>query len=178
MLGEEAAMAVLFQEMIPSQASGVVHTLDASGRESDCLVIFAAWGLGRTVVEGKGPADRYVVERDFPHRIRSQEIACKAKLVRARSGGGEEEAAVPPEDQGRETLSEAAVEALGRWALILERYFKRPQEIECAIDVGTVGFCRPGLADPQAQGPLPQDICETWCPLPVLIQDVGVGPCR
>ncbi len=134
MLGEEAAMAVLCQEMIPSLASGVVHTLDVSGQESDCLVIFASWGLGRTVVEGKGPTDRYVVERDFPHRIRSQEIARKEKLVRAMTGGGEEEVPVPPEDQGRETLSEATVEALGRWALILERYFKRPQEIECAID--------------------------------------------
>ena len=71
MLGEEAAMAVLCQEMMPSRASGVMHTLDVSGQESDCLVIFASWGLGRTVVEGQGPADRYVVERDFPHRIRS-----------------------------------------------------------------------------------------------------------
>ena len=95
MLGEEAAMAVLCQEMIPSRASGVVHTLDVSGRESDCLVIFASWGLGRTVVEGQGPVDRYVVERDFPHRIRSQEIARKEKLVRAMAGGGEEEVPVP-----------------------------------------------------------------------------------
>ena len=93
MLGEEAAMAVLCQEMIPSQASGVVHTLDVSGRESDCLVIFAAWGLGRTVVEGKGPVDRYVVERDFPHRIRSQEIAQQSQtgsghVRRGRRGSG------------------------------------------------------------------------------------------
>ena len=105
MLGEEAAMGVLCQEMIPSRASGVVHTLDVSGQESDCLVIYASWGLGRTVVEGKGPTDRYVVERDLPHRIRFQEIAQKEKLVRAMTGGGEEEVRVPPEDQGRGTLS-------------------------------------------------------------------------
>ncbi|MDO9531121.1 MAG: PEP/pyruvate-binding domain-containing protein [Deltaproteobacteria bacterium] len=176
MLGEEAAMAVLCQEMIPSQASGVVHTLDVSGRENDCLVFFAAWGLGRTVVEGKGPVDRYVVERDFPHRIRSQEIAQKEKLVRAMAGGGEEEAAVAPEDQSRETLSEATVEALGRWALILERYFKRPQEIECAIDAA--GNCwvlqARGLQIPKPKVPLPQDICETCARYPILIQDVGV----
>jgi pyruvate,water dikinase len=169
-------MAVLCQEMISSQASGVLHTLDVSGRESDCLVIYAAWGLGRTVVEGKGPLDRYVVERDFPHRIRSQEIACKAKLVRAMAGGGEEEAAVAPEDQSRETLSEATVEALGRWALILERYFKRPQEIECAIDAAGNGWVLQAralqLSKPKV--PLPQDICQTCALYPVLIQDVGV----
>jgi pyruvate,water dikinase len=176
MLGEEAAMAVLCQEMIPSRASGVVHTLDVGGQESDCLVIFASWGLGRTVVEGKGSTDRYVVERDFPHRIRSQEIAQKEKLVRAMTGGGEEEVPVPPEDQGRETLSEATIEALGRWALILERYFKRPQEIECAID--QAGNCwvlqARALQIPKPKVPLRQDICETCALYPVLIQDTGV----
>ena len=176
MLGEEAAMAVLCQEMIPSQASGVIHTLDVSGQESDCLVIFASWGLGRTVVEGKGPTDRYVVERDFPHRIRSQEIAQKEKLVRAMTGGGEEEVPVPPEDQGRETLSEATVEALGRWALILERYFKRPQEIECAIDQAGNSWVLQAraLQVPKPKVPLRQDICETCALYPVLIQDIGV----
>jgi len=176
MLGEEAAMAVLCQEMIPSRASGVVHTLDVSGRESDCLVMFASWGLGRTVVEGTGPADRYVVERDFPHRIRSQEIARKEKLVRAMAGGGEEEVPVPGEDQSRETLSEATVEALGRWALILERYFKRPQEIECAIDQAGNGWVLQArsLQLPKPTAPLRQDICETCALYPILIQDVGV----
>jgi len=176
MLGEEAAMAVLCQEMIPSRASGLVHTLDVSGVERDCLVIFAAWGLGRTVVEAKGPFDRYVVERDYPHRIRSQEIARKEKLLQAMAGGGEEEVPVPPEDQSRPTLSEAAIESLVRWALILERYFKRPQEIEWAVD--QEGNCwvlqSRALQLPKAVTPPPQDICETCALYPILIRDVGV----
>ena len=83
---------------------------------------------------------------------------------------------VPPEDQSRETLSEATVEALGRWALILERYFKRPQEIECAIDAAGNGWVLQAraLQIPKPKVPLPQDICETCALYPVLIQDVGV----
>ncbi len=176
MLGEEAAMAVLCQEMIPCRASGVVHTVDVGGLEGDCLVIFASWGLGRTVVEDKGPADRYVVERDFPHGIRSREIARKEKQFLAMAGGGEEQVPVPLEDQSRETLSEATIETLGRWALILERYFKRPQEIECALD--QEGHCwvlqSRALQLSKPAEPLRQDICETCALYPILVQDVGV----
>ncbi|MGA9753571.1 MAG: PEP/pyruvate-binding domain-containing protein [Desulfobaccales bacterium] len=176
MLGEEAAMAVLCQEMIPCRASGVVHTVDVGGLEGDCLVIFASWGLGRTVVEGKGPTDRYVVERDFPHGIRSREIARKEKQFQAMAGGGEEEVPVPPEDQSRETLSEATIETLGRWALILERYFKLPQEIEYALD--QEGHCwvlqSRALQISKPAAPPRQDICETCALYPILVQDVGV----
>jgi len=176
MLGEEAAMAVLCQEMIPGRASGVVHTMDVSGQERDCLVAFAAWGLGRTVVEGKGPVDRYVVERDFPHAIRFQEIARKEKQLREMAGGGEEEVPVPAEDQGRETLSEADIGTLVRFALTLERYFKRPQEIEWALD--QEGQCwvlqSRALQFPKPPAPLPQDICETCALYAILIQDTGV----
>jgi pyruvate,water dikinase len=176
MLGEEAAMAVLCQEMIPSRASGVIHTLDVSGKERDCLVIFASWGLGRTVVGGKGPADRFVVERDYPHRIRIQEIARKEKQFRAMAGGGEEEVPVPQEDQSRASLSAAAIETLVRWGLILERYFKRPQEIEWALD--QEGNCwvlqSRALLLPKPAAPPRQDICETCALYTILIQDAGV----
>lgn len=106
MLGEEAAMAVLVQEMVASKVSGVIHTLEVSGAEPDCLVIFASWGLGRTVVEARGPVDRYVVERDYPHRLRRQEIARKTTLTRVVAGGGEEVAEVPPEEQEQPTFSD------------------------------------------------------------------------
>jgi pyruvate,water dikinase len=176
MLGEEAAMAVLCQVMVPADVSGVVHTMDVGGKERDCLVMFAAWGLGRTVVENKGPADRYVVERDYPHPVRGQEIARKEHLVRGIAGGGEEEVPVAAEDQDRATLPEEVLVTLGRGALTLERYFKRPQEIEWALDRD--GNCwilqSRALQLPKRAAPPPQDICETCALYPILIQDTGV----
>ena len=175
MLGEEAAMAVLVQEMVPSRVSGVIHTLEVSGAEPDCLVIFASWGLGRTVVEARGPVDRYVVERDYPHRLRRQEIARKTTLSRVVAGGGEEVAPVPPEEQEKPTFSDETIHTLVRWALSLERYFKRPQEIEWALD--EAGNCwllqSRGLQIPRA-GALRQGLCETCAEYPVLIQNTGV----
>jgi pyruvate,water dikinase len=83
---------------------------------------------------------------------------------------------VPPEDQSRETLSEASIGTLVRWALILERYFKRPQEIEWALD--QAGNCwvlqSRALQMPKPVTPPRQDICETCAMYPILIQDTGV----
>jgi pyruvate, water dikinase len=176
MLGEEAAMAVLVQEMIPSRVSGVMHTLDISGQEADCLVIFASWGLGRTVVEARTAVDRYVVQRDYPHRLKSQEIAAKEQLVRAASGGGEETAEVPAAEQEQPTLAADTIQTLLRWALLLERYFKRPQEIEWAVD--EQGGCHilqsRGLTFPKDLTPRRADICETCAQYPILIQNKGV----
>ena len=63
-------------------------------------MIYASWGLGRTVVEGRGQVDRFVVERDYPHRLRRREIAPKEIHDPAVAGGGEEVAQVRPEEQG------------------------------------------------------------------------------
>lgn len=176
MLGEEAAMAVLAQEIVPSRVSGLVHTLDISGEECDCLVVYASWGLGRTVVEGRGLVDRFVVERDYPHRIRRREIAAKKTLVRPQTGGGEEVAQVPPEERDAATLAEGQIYQLARWALTLERYFKRPQEVEWAVDQD--GQClilqSRGLVLPKTAAPPKQDIGERCALYPVLVRDMGV----
>jgi pyruvate, water dikinase len=176
LLGEEAAMAVLVQEMVASRVSGVIHTLEVSGAEPDCLVIYASWGLGRTVVQAQSPVDRYVVERDSPHRVRRQDIARKESLFQPLAGGGEEAAAVAPEEQEKPSLSEETIGTLVRWALSLERYFKRPQEIEWAQD--QTGKCwllqSRGLQVSKGADLLRQDICETCSSYPVLIHDTGM----
>jgi len=86
LLGEEAAMAVLCQEVIASQASGVVHSLDLGAPESDCLVVYAYPGLGRTVMEGTANLDRFVVERHRPSHITAKSIALKESYRRVAPG--------------------------------------------------------------------------------------------
>ncbi|MCL5124289.1 MAG: PEP-utilizing enzyme [Deltaproteobacteria bacterium] len=134
MIGEEAAMAVLCQEMVDSRASGVIQTLSLESSAPNCLEIYAAFGLGRTVVEGRDASDSYVVERAYPHKIVSKRIVKKESLVRAASWGGEEEVVLPEDQQEKSSISDTTVNSLAKWAMALERYFKRPQEIEWALD--------------------------------------------
>jgi pyruvate,water dikinase len=94
LLGEEAAMAVLCQEVIASRASGVVHSLNLEAPESDALVVYAYPGLGRTVMEGRASLDRFVVERRQPFHLKAKDIALKESYRRVAPGGGEEEVLV------------------------------------------------------------------------------------
>jgi pyruvate,water dikinase len=175
MLGEEAAMAVLCQETIASRAAGVIHTLDVSDPTGNCLAVYASLGWGRTVAEGRAPVDRYILGRDPPHHLRFQEIVSKRTRLGPKIGGGEEETPVPPEEQTRSSLSEEALKFLAQWAMSLERYFKRPQEMEWAQDgAGQLWLLqsRP-LAIPRDAAPPEGDIANVCSRYPVLLRDVG-----
>ncbi|MBI4796685.1 MAG: pyruvate, water dikinase [Deltaproteobacteria bacterium] len=184
LLGEEAAMAVLCQEVVASRASGVVHSLDLEAPESDGLVVYAHPGLGRTVMEGRANLDRFLVERRQPFPIRTKNIAVKESYRRVAPGGGEEEVSVDPEEQERPALAEEDIQTLARWSRTLERYFKRPQETEWALDEkGRIWILQSRRLTPPQPSEAP-DICESCSAYPVLIKDqgavahagVGAGP--
>mgnify|MGYP005849277259 FL=1 len=175
LLAEEAAMAVLCQETIKSRAAGVLHTLDLSPPSTDRLVIYASFGWGRTVVEGRAAVDRFVVDKDPPHHILKKEIATKEVMLRPKPGGGEEEVPVPEEERRRPCLSEEVVETLVKWGLSLERYFKRPQEIEWAQDEnGKLWLLQSRFMNiPGAALRPPADIAEIEARYPVIIKGQG-----
>jgi pyruvate,water dikinase len=174
LVGEEAAMAVLCQETIASRAAGVIHTLDLTDPGANCLAIFASLGWGRTVVGGEA-ADRYVVEKDPPHRVKSIEIAAKTTMVTPKAGGGEEEAPVPLDLQKQPALELETIDTLVKWALSLERYFKRPQEIEWAqAQDGSLWLLQSRYMNiPRMELPKETDIFEVSSRYPVRIQDKG-----
>ncbi len=176
MIGEEAAMAVLCQEMIDSRASGVIQTLSLESSQPNCLAIYAAFGLGRTVVEGRDSSDRYIVERAYPHKIVFKRIAKKESFVRAASRGGEEEAILPEDIRSKSSISEGIVNSLAKWAMALERYFKRPQEIEWAIDSADqiwILQCRRLAISPE-QAETDGNIPDRFSSHPILIENSGV----
>ena len=177
LLGEEAAMAVLCQETIVSRTAGVIHTLDVSQGVANRLAIYSSYGWGRTVVEGRAAVDRFVVEKDSPHRIVERELARKEFMVRPKPGGGEEEVPVPQQEQSQPSLSDEALETLVKWALSLERYFKRPQEIEWAQDkTGKLWLLQSRFMNiTRTAMPPPEDIAGITSRYPVIIKDQGTA---
>jgi pyruvate,water dikinase len=92
------------------------------------------------------------------------------------SGGGEEIGEVPPEEQQAATLDAEQLAQLARWALTLERYFKKPQEVEWAIDADGQFFILQsrGLVFPRSAAPPEEALCDTCALYPVLVRDAGV----
>src|SRR5918996_4746517 len=61
---EDVAMAVVVQQMIDSQKSGVMFTVDPVHGRKDRMVVEAARGLGEAVVSGETTPDNYTLARD------------------------------------------------------------------------------------------------------------------
>jgi pyruvate,water dikinase len=61
---DDVAMAVVVQQMVDSQRSGVLFTVDPVHGRRDRMVVEAARGLGEAVVSGEVTPDNYTLSRD------------------------------------------------------------------------------------------------------------------
>ncbi len=120
--------------MVDALCSGVIYTIDPVHTERDEMVISAVWGLGQLLVEGTVSADTYILKRvpDFP--ICRQEIVSKDIMLKLLPHGGLKQEAVPQTLINRPCLNEKQLNELANAALLIEKHFKQPQDIEWAFD--------------------------------------------
>jgi pyruvate,water dikinase len=138
----QVALSVGVQHMVRSDigSSGVVFTLDTESGFRDVVFITASYGLGETVVQGAvNPDEFYVYKpalRAGRRAIIRKKLGTKAiKMVYAQ-GGGRAVATVNVEpSQARQfSLSDADIETLARYAVLVEEHYGRPMDIEWAKD--------------------------------------------
>ena len=132
-------MAVVVQEMILSEISGVTFTANPVTGSKDEIVIESSWGMGAAIVDGRVTPDRYVVSRDGL-KFREKRIAEKRFMVLSRPKAGSKERLepVPHEMRTRETLSPDLVRTIAEWSVKSEEHFGSPQDLEWAINDGHV----------------------------------------
>jgi len=124
-------LAVVVQKMVDSDKSGVMFSKDPSYKNEN-TIIEAVWGLGEGIVSGQVTPDRYLVSPDLEileHKVADKKIA----LTRNASGGK----AVVKLKEGiskKRVLSDAELRTLTELALKLEDHYKKPQDIEFAIE--------------------------------------------
>jgi len=135
------------QRMVRSDqgASGVVFTLDTESGFREVVFITSAYGLGETVVQGTVNPDEFIVykrnlEAGLP-AILSRRLGAKAiEMIYSdeQTGQATEIRPVSQERSQRFSLPDEQVESLARQAVIIERHYNRPMDIEWALD-GTDG---------------------------------------
>lgn len=132
LLPMEMAMPVLYMVMVNARSSGVVFTLDPVNPQTPECLISASWGLGRTVVDGRAHVDTYRVSRKSPHALVEQRIAHKDLWLPPLEAGLPREVAAAEQDLPCLNAAEAA--ELASVSLTLERFFKRPLDVEWCRD--------------------------------------------
>ncbi len=84
---QDLAMAVVVQEMVPSEVSGVLFTANPlTGKRSE-IVIDATLGLGEALVSGQVEPDQYIIDA-IAHRIQSCKLGSKAIAIHGQESGG------------------------------------------------------------------------------------------
>ncbi len=130
-------MAVVVQEMIRSEVSGVAFTANPVSGSRGEIVIESSWGMGAAIVDGRVTPDRYILNRDGL-QLRERRIAEKRYLVASRVSGARDARLerVSLSMQSRETLREDQARAVAEWSLKCERHFGTPQDVEWAMTAG------------------------------------------
>jgi pyruvate, water dikinase len=141
----DVALSAGIQRMVRSDkgAAGVMFTIDTESGFADVVFITASYGLGETVVQGAVNPDEFYVHKPMLKAGKRAVIrrSLGSKLVQMvfnedRSAGASlvKTVDVPLEQRNRYSLSDADVEQLARYALLIEQHYGRPMDIEWGKD--------------------------------------------
>ena len=141
------ALSVGVQRMVRSDkgAAGVMFTMDTESGFQDVVFITSSYGLGETVVQGAVNPDEFYVHKPMLRAGKRALIrrSLGSKLIQMEFATPEEKARdgklvrttdVPTELRNRYSLTDADVEQLARYALLIEAHYGRPMDIEWGKD--------------------------------------------
>ncbi|MCV0089848.1 phosphoenolpyruvate synthase [Pseudomonas aeruginosa] len=138
------ALSAGVQRMVRSETgtAGVMFTLDTESGFRDVVFITGAYGLGETVVQGAVNPDEFYVhkptlEAGRPAILRRNLGSKAIKMIygdEAKAGRSVKVVDVDRADRARFALSDAEVTELARQAMIIEKHYGRPMDIEWAKD--------------------------------------------
>jgi pyruvate,water dikinase len=196
----DVALSAGVQRMVRSDlgAAGVMFTIDTESGFDQVVFITSSYGLGETVVQGAVNPDEFyvhkpmlkagkraVIRRNLGSKLIQMVFASEAE--RADGGKLVKTVDVPLEQRNRYSLTDAEVEALAAYALVIEQHYGRPMDIEWGKD-GTDGQlyilqARPETVKSQQQGKAEQRYklkgrSSVLAEGRAIGQKVGTGPVR
>jgi len=165
----DVALSAGVQRMVRSDlgAAGVMFTIDTESGFEEVVFITSSYGLGETVVQGAVNPDEFYVHKPMLAAGNRAVIRRNlgSKLIEMVFASPEEKAAsgklvktvdVPAELRNRYSLTDAEIEQLAKYAVVIEQHYGRPMDIEWGKD-GTDGQlyilqARPETVKSQAKG--------------------------
>lgn len=138
------ALSAGVQRMVRSETgtAGVMFTLDTESGFRDVVFITGAYGLGETVVQGAVNPDEFYVHKGTlaagrPAILRRNLGSKAIKMIYgevATAGKSVKTIDVDKADRARFCLTDAEVSELAKQAMIIEKHYKCPMDIEWAKD--------------------------------------------
>ncbi len=139
----DVALSIGVQKMVRADkaGSGVMFSIDTETGFPDVVLISAAWGLGENVVQGTINPDEYrvfkpLLEDETLAPIIEKLLGEKEKTMVYASGGNKTTKNIdtPKRERQRFVLSDDEILRLARWAVVIERHYGKPMDMEWAKD--------------------------------------------
>ncbi|WP_440968050.1 phosphoenolpyruvate synthase [Massilia sp. GER05] len=140
----EVALSAGVQRMVRSDtgAAGVMFTIDTESGFKDVVFVTSSYGLGETVVQGAVNPDEFYVHKPMLEQGKKPVIRKNigSKLIKmeftkeAKAGRSVQTVDVPIEQRNRYSLTDEEVVELARYAVIIEKHYGRPMDIEWGKD--------------------------------------------
>lgn len=130
--------AVVVQELVDAQVSGVIFTANPVSGDASQLVINATWGLGESLVGGDVTPDNLVVDRR-ELQIRHRDIGDKA-VASVSTSGGTTVRPLAGDKRRAAVLDDAQTTQLASLALRIEQLYGQAMDIEWAMRDNTVAI--------------------------------------
>lgn len=125
---EKISLAVVVQELIDADASGIIFTADPVTGDDTMIEINAAWGLGEAVVGGQVTPDTITVDRASGVIMRT--LINTKTIMTAMNSSGTASVPVPRQLQEAPAVPEQQARQLADLAITVEDLFKDPMDIE------------------------------------------------
>jgi len=133
---EDVLLAVVVQEMFPSEVAGVMFTANPVTSNPREIFVNTGWGLGEAVVSGRVNPDQYIVGKDSLAILQKSIQEKSVMTVRREDGQGSVDVAVPEELRCVETLTDDRIKELAAIGLRIEDHYGFPQDIEWGYSKG------------------------------------------
>ena len=132
-----ATIAVVIQEMVEAEVSGVMFTANPRNARTDEIVINASWGLGEAIVSSLVTPDEFTLDLNTL-KVKDRLLGAKEKRIVRGPVNGTVEQEVSEEDRNRYSLDEDQLADLGDLGRrIMRHYGGLPQDIEWAYTGGS-----------------------------------------
>lgn len=136
LVSEKIKIAIVLQQMIDADKSGVLFTCDPIKKDSSKIVINSVYGIGEGLVSGKLDSDTFILDKNTLQIVDEQVVSKTTKITSHTKISGITEVPVNKVKQFISTLTHEELRTLTRMALLIEKLYRFPQDIEWAIKDG------------------------------------------
>lgn len=133
----KVGLSAVVQQMIQSERSGVMFTVDPLYQDPNLLAIEAGYGLGETVVSGQITPDTYRVDKSSMKLV-DKSISKQTWMLIKGKDGNNVHADIKDEMQEKQKLVEADIIDLAKIGVQIEQHYGFPQDIEWAFERGNL----------------------------------------